>query len=166
MDSIINHQKKLHNPPDVIKIFLGFQPHGPCVPWDLLHICNETLHWQWINFLSIFVLKVPILKEVNFGKMKLCRVEHFWTYLSSPMGVIAIVFSNHAHWWGQICPKVFNSTEFHFSEVYFFQNWYFSIIVIIVENFYKISLTLWKIYACQEDRFNQLCCQFPDTSVK
>ena len=30
-------KKKLHNPPDVIKIFLGFQPQGPCVPWDLLH---------------------------------------------------------------------------------------------------------------------------------
>ena len=45
-----------------------------------------------------FSVKVPILKEVNFGKMKLCRVEHFWTYLSSPMGVIAIVFSNHGPW--------------------------------------------------------------------
>jgi hypothetical protein len=43
--------------------------------------------------------------------MKLCRVEHFWTYLSSPMGVIAEYNSR---------------TEFHFSEVYFFQNWYFS----------------------------------------
>ena len=24
------------------------------------------------------------------------------------------------------CPKVFNMSEFHFSEVTFFQNWYFS----------------------------------------
>ena len=33
--------------------------------------------------------KVPILKEVNFGKMQLCRVEHllntFSTYLSSKL---------------------------------------------------------------------------------
>ena len=40
--------------------------------------------------------KVPILKECHFGKMKLWQVEHFWTYLSSLLGVIAIVFSNHA----------------------------------------------------------------------
>ena len=26
----------------------------------------------------------------------------------------------------EICPKVFNRPEFHFSEVYFFQTWYFS----------------------------------------
>ena len=26
----------------------------------------------------------------------------------------------------EICPKVFNVPEFHFSKVYFFQNWYFS----------------------------------------
>ena len=35
--------------------------------------------------------------------MKLWRVEHFWTYLSSLLGVIAIVFSNHAQKWRQIC---------------------------------------------------------------
>ena len=34
--------------------------------------------------------------------------------------------SNHAQKWRQICPKVFNPSEFHFSEVTFFQNWYFS----------------------------------------
>ena len=27
----------------------------------------------------------------------------------------------------KICPKVFNRPEFHFSEVYFFQTWYFSL---------------------------------------
>ena len=37
--------------------------------------------------------------------MKLWRVEHFWTYLSSHLGVIAIVFSNHAQKLGQICCK-------------------------------------------------------------
>ena len=46
--------------------------------------------------------------------MKLWRVEHFWTLLSSLLGVIAIVFSNHAQKWRQ---KVFNLPEFHFSEV-------------------------------------------------
>ena len=50
----------------------------------------------------------------------------FWTHLSSLLGVIAIVFSNHAQKWRQICPKVFNPPEFHFSEVTFLQNWYFS----------------------------------------
>ena len=84
--------------------------------------------------------KVPILKEVNFGKMKLCRVEHFWTYLSSPMGVIAEYNSNHAHWWGQICPKVFNSTEFHFSEVYFLQNWYFTWTIQVYILYFKKQL--------------------------
>ena len=59
--------------------------------------------------------------------MKLWRVEHFWTYLSSHLGVIAEYNSNHAQKWRQICPKVFNVSEFHFSEVTFFQNWYFNI---------------------------------------
>ena len=27
----------------------------------------------------------------------------------------------------EICPKVFNRPEFHFSEVYFFQTWYFKV---------------------------------------
>ena len=59
--------------------------------------------------------------------MKLWQVEHFWTYLSSLLGVIAEYNSNHApQKWRQICPKVFNPSEFHFSEVTFFQNWYFS----------------------------------------
>ena len=58
--------------------------------------------------------------------MKLWRVEHFWTYLSSLLGVIAEYNNNHAQKWRQICPKVFNPSEFHFSEVTFFQNWYFS----------------------------------------
>ena len=31
----------------------------------------------WI--LNITPLKVPSLKEVNFGKVKLWAVEHFWT---------------------------------------------------------------------------------------
>ena len=58
--------------------------------------------------------------------MKLWRVEHFWTYLSSLLGVITEYNSNHAQKWRQICPKVFNSPEFHFSEVTFLQNWYFN----------------------------------------
>ena len=41
--------------------------------------------------------------------MKLWRVEHFWTPKSED----------------KICPKVFNIPDFHFSEVTFFQNWYF-----------------------------------------
>ena len=30
------------------------------------------------------------------------------------------------------CPKVFNVSEFHFSEVTFFQNWYFSVIILFL----------------------------------
>ena len=83
--------------------------------------------------------KVPILKEYHFGKMKLWRVEHVWTYLSSLLGVIAIVFSNHAQKWRQICPKVFNPSEFHSSEVTFLQNWYF--------NYHPISLRTFVQYS-------------------
>ena len=54
--------------------------------------------------------------------MKLWHVEHF---LSSFLGVIATVFSNHAQNEDKKCPKVFNVPEFHSSEVTFFQNWYF-----------------------------------------
>ena len=45
-----------------------------------------------IRFRSVF--KVPIRKECHFRKMKLWRVEHFWTYLSSHLGVIAEYNSN------------------------------------------------------------------------
>ena len=37
--------------------------------------------------------------------MKLWRVEHFWTYLSSHLGVIAEYNNNHAQKWGQVCCK-------------------------------------------------------------
>ena len=84
---------------------------------------NQNVFYS--KFLNFHLSKVPILKECHFGKMKLWHVEHFWTYLSSHLGVIAEYNSNHAQKWRQICPKVFNPSEFHFSEVTFFQNWYF-----------------------------------------
>ena len=76
----------------------------------------------------------------QFSKMSLFRKYQFWKnvtsekwnsdtlntfghFLSSLLGVIATVFSNHSQKWRQ---KVFNVSEFHFSEVTFFQNWYFS----------------------------------------
>ena len=31
------------------------------------------------HLIAIFGVKVPSLKEVNFGKVKLWAVEHFWT---------------------------------------------------------------------------------------
>ena len=37
-----------------------------------------------------------------------------------------------------------------------------AILVSLRKTFIKFQLTLRKIYTCQEDRFNQLCCQFPD----
>ena len=96
--------------------------------------------------------KVPILKEVNFGKMQLCRVEHllntFSTYLSSKLDS---TLCNQNIGEGEsniddkyICWKsvhqVFNSTELHFSEVYFLQNWYFSIWSKFLKNSVRISL--------------------------
>ena len=50
-------------------------------------------------------IKVPILKEVNFGKMQLCRVEHFYNIFVLTFGVIAEYNSNLAQKWGQICCK-------------------------------------------------------------
>ena len=35
---------------------------------------------------KINILKVPILKEVNFGKVKLWDVEHFWTLFAFTFG--------------------------------------------------------------------------------
>ena len=52
---------------------------------------------------SKYFVKVPILKECHFGKMKLCRVEHFHNIL---------VFT-----FGRDCYCI---------HLTFFQNWYFS----------------------------------------
>ena len=49
--------------------------------------------------------KVPILKECHLGKMKLWRFEHFWTYLSSLLGVITEYNSNHSQKWRQKVSK-------------------------------------------------------------
>ena len=43
---------------------------------------------------------------------------HFWAWL---LNTVAITPKSE----DKKCPKVFNVPEFHFSEVYFFQNWYF-----------------------------------------
>ena len=59
------------------------------------------------------------------------QLNNFTTYLSSLLGLVAEYNSNHAI-------KVFNSTELHFSEIYFFQNWYFSIS--------KVFLDCWNNY--------------------
>ena len=61
----------------------------------------------------------------HFGKMNLWPVEQFYNIFVLTFGRDCYLFSNHAQKWGQICYKVFKSTELHFSEVYFFQNWYF-----------------------------------------
>ena len=34
--------------------------------------------WVFTTTEALAMAKVPILKEVNFGKMQLCRVEHFY----------------------------------------------------------------------------------------
>ena len=62
-------------------------------------------------------LKYQFWKNVTSEKWNSDGLNTFTTYLSSLLGVIAIVFSNHAQKWRQIYVKVFNPTEFH---------WYFS----------------------------------------
>ena len=71
-------------------------------------------------------LKYQFWKNVTSEKWNSGGLNTFGHILSSLLGVIAIVFSNHAQKWRQICPKVFNPPEFHFSEVTFLQNWYFN----------------------------------------
>ena len=63
------------------------------------------------------LLKYQFWKNVTLEKMNSDGLNTFTTYFSSLLGVIAIVFSNHAQKWRQIYVKVFNPTEFH---------WYFS----------------------------------------
>ena len=55
---------------------------------------------------TVSFTKVQILKEVNFGKMQLCRVEHLLLY-----SVITLKSED------KYVEKVFNLTELHFSEV-------------------------------------------------
>ena len=70
------------------------------------------------NFQAIFFLgnevdrlKYQFWKNVTSEKWNSGTLNTFGHFLSSFLGVIA--------------PKVLNVPEFHFSEVYFFQNWYF-----------------------------------------
>ena len=52
------------------------------------------------DFGSLLVLaKVPILKEVNFGKMQLCRVEHFFN-------IFVFTFEHDCYCIQQSRPKV------------------------------------------------------------
>ena len=61
--------------------------------------------------------KVPILKEVTSEKCNSVELNTFTTYLSSLLGVIAEYNSNHSQKEDKYVEKVFNSTEYHFSEV-------------------------------------------------
>ena len=45
---------------------------------------------------TVSFTKVQILKEVNFGKMQLCQVEHFYNIFVLTFGMIAEHNSNHA----------------------------------------------------------------------
>ena len=72
---------------------------------------------------TVSFTKVPILKEVNFGKMQLCRVEHLLLY-----SVIKLKSED------KYVEKVFNLTELHFSEVTSFK-----IGTLVRRIFYKLS---------------------------
>ena len=78
-------------------------------------------------FETEYTTKVPILKECHIGKMKLWQVEHFYNIFSLHfwawlLNTIPIMPKSE----DKCVVKVFNPSEFHFSEVTFFQNWYFS----------------------------------------
>ena len=80
---------------------------------------------------STLGVKVPILKECHFGKMKLWPVDHFHNKF-------VLTFGRDCYCIQQSRPKsedkyvvkVVNLSEFHFSKVTFFQNWYFSRVII------------------------------------
>ena len=110
-------------------------PLTPCVYHS--HVCWVTVLTtitgdRWLNETLPCMLqsspKVPILKECHFGKVKLWDFKHFWinTFCLHSwawlLNTVAITPKSE----DKKCPKVFNVPEFHFSEVYFFQNWYFS----------------------------------------
>ena len=57
--------------------------------------------------------------------MQLCRVEHFFNILVLTFGRDCYCITPKSD--DKYVVKVFNSTELHFSEIYFFQNWYFSV---------------------------------------
>ena len=50
----------------------------------------------------------------------------------------------------EICREVFNVSEFHFSEVYFFQTWYFSKVKMFAICLKKLEElhTLWSMFSC------------------
>ena len=60
---------------------------------------------------------------------------HFWAWL---LNTVAITPKSE----DKKCPKVFNVPEFHFSEVYFFQNWYFNKIL-------NPLFICWSLLSCQ-----------------
>ena len=72
---------------------------------------------------TVSFTKVQILKEVNFGKKQLCRVEHLLLY-----SVITLKSED------KYVEKVFNLTELHFSEVTSFK-----IGTLVRRIFYKLS---------------------------
>ena len=72
---------------------------------------------------TVSFTKVPILKEVKFGKMQLCRVEHLLLY--------SVIMPKSED---KYFEKVFNLTELHFSEVTSFK-----IGTLVRRIFYKLS---------------------------
>ena len=56
----------------------------------------EGGYYFFRRFSTAGIIKVPILKEVTSEKCNSVELNTFSTYLSSLLGVIAIVFSNHA----------------------------------------------------------------------
>ena len=96
--------------------------------WQSLKIwiSASTFKHNYVKLWSL--LKYQFWKNVTSEKWNSGGLNTFTTYLSSLLGVIAEYNSNHAQKWRQICPKVFNPSEFHFSEVTFLQNWYFRLV--------------------------------------
>ena len=64
--------------------------------------------------------------------MQLCWVEHFYNIFVLTFGRDCYCIQQSGKSEDKYVVKVFNSTELHFFEVYFFQNWYFSIVMVII----------------------------------
>ena len=71
---------KVHFCKNIHKMF-----QGPPSPWfrssqsKMGFLKKDTHNFKNYFYLGfLWIPKVPILKEVNFGKMQLCRVEHFY----------------------------------------------------------------------------------------
>ena len=122
------------------------RPDGKLAPGDKKYLHN-TLLWRlniqfsglksvlkqryistFISFVKVKVINLKpthILTFMTTERWNSDELNTFTTYLSWLLGVIAIVFSNHAQKWWQICCKSVQLDKVAFCRSDFFQDWYF-----------------------------------------